>query len=167
MFLSLTASICLFHWGLLSGDQNIDWKNDFNVLQSEISEIIRAEKFIAPIIDRNNPVRIDAKAGKETLQGQLFGKFAGEIEWKGKFYEYSQGKLGIIMSESIISLPNGYFLHNIIWVKLKSRMTQDIKYGQTLTIKAELNRPSNENPFSGALLMEDTISIQLINGTIQ
>ena len=145
------------------------WRSDWTAFVSEVSNVLQTSPSVPAKPDTKlgaQAFRIDAKAGANTLQGQLFNLFTGAVHWRGTVHEYSAEELGVKMSESELSLPKGFTIGNVVWVKLEPGVARAVKPGDGISFQAFLQRPTDDNPFSGRLVIGSDISLHLVNGPL-
>jgi hypothetical protein len=155
------------------------WRTDWKAFVNELSQVISASKarpqkqYDSPekalLRDSGIPVlSIDAKARKGTVQGDLFDHFTGLVSWQGEVVEKSsEGKIQIKMQDDPISLPRGLSSKGTVGLRLRAGSVASVEIGKKVSFRAKLQRPTNDLPFAGILVLGDSILIELVNGVTQ
>lgn len=145
------------------------WREDWGVFVTEVARVVKSGGFSAVKHETMNgaPIGIDAKAGKDTLQGQLFDYFTGSVRWRGKVYELARGELGVEIAKSDVNLPGGFVLPGTVWVRLKSQPSRALNPGDEVIFHATLQRPTDRHPFSGILIIAETLVMKFIDGEVE
>ena len=118
---------------------------------------------------------VDAKAGGDTVQGRFYETFRGTVHWRGKLSSVEPGKIGVKMPAGTQTAPEGWKFTDTVWVKLRKQPGRDLRPGMTIGFRAKLQRPTDQEPFTGVMIMgggakegEDRLVIvNLLDGEVE